>query len=302
MTLDNPTALKAVASNLIARFAPGIYVKLTRQTGRGARETETPEAIASYFQQCITDYFAVLNIPSSDQSDFLRDKTILEYGPGDLPGVAMLLVAMGARKVYCIDRFPLVSLGKKSVAVIEHMAEHLIETQKKRFRQCLVNPAIPKYGFSSDHVEYVVRSDGLSGLSNAIDLVISRAVLEHVNNLEATFNDMANAMRPNSLSIHKVDPRSHGLHRNNPLDFLEYPQWIWSLMYSHKGVPNRWRVNHYRELLHDLPLEILDLHPTVLFSQANVCSIRGKLALPFIQTNQEDLAWQGFWLSCRRKI
>lgn len=301
MTLDIPRALKAVATNLIARYSPEIYVKLTRQTGRGDRETETPEDIAKYFQQCVADYFSLLNIPLADQSAFLQDKTILEYGPGDLPGVAMLLVAKGAQKVYCVDRFPLVCLDEKSVAVIEHMAEHLTQVQQRRFWQCLANPDMPRCGFSKDHVEYVVRPDGLSGLSNAVDLVISRAVLEHVNDLEAIFNDMVNAMRLNSLSLHQVDLRSHGLHRSNPLDFLEHPQWIWNLMYSHKGVPNRWRVNRYRELLHNLPLEILDLHPTVLFNDDDVCSIRGKLAPPFIHTNQEDLAWQGFWLSCRRK-
>jgi hypothetical protein len=108
-------------------------------------------------------------------------------------------------------------------------------------------------------------------------------------------------MRPNSLSVHQVDLKSHGLHRTNPLDFLEYPQWIWNLMFSYKGVPNRWRVDRYRELLSKLPFQVLDMHPTALFSTDDVCSMRGKLAAPFFRTTQEDLAWQGFWLSCRRK-
>ena len=72
MAIDIPRILKAFASNQLAKFAPGAYVKLTRQTGRGNRETETPEAIAGYFQQCIADYFDVLDIPPTNQEDFLR--------------------------------------------------------------------------------------------------------------------------------------------------------------------------------------------------------------------------------------
>src|SRR4029077_4841255 len=98
-------------------------------------------------------------------------------------------------------------------------------------------------------IEYLVRPSGLSGLSGQADLVISRAVLEHVDDLAATFADMASALRPGGIAVHQVDLKSHGLHQRNPLDFLSWPPALWRLMYSHKGVPNRWRVTHYRELL-----------------------------------------------------
>lgn len=301
MTLDLPRIIKAFASDQLARFAPQAYVKVTRQTGRGDRESETPEAIARYFETCVDDYFEILGIPVAGRAEFLRDKVILEYGPGDLPGVAMLLVAKGARKAYCVDRFSMISVDKKSMAVINSLAAQLSETERQRFLACLANPDAPQQGFSADHVEYLVRPDGLSKMDEAVDLVISRAVLEHVNDLEATFTDMLRAMRPGSLSIHQVDLKSHGLHRTNPLDFLEYPQWLWNLMYSHKGVPNRWRVDRYRELLGKLPLEVLDFHPTALFNKADVNNVNSRLAEPFRGISAEDLAWQGFWLSCRKK-
>jgi hypothetical protein len=301
MAQDIPRVLKAFASNQLARLAPQTYVKLTRQTGRGDRNSETPDDIARYFETCVADYFEILGVSAEHQEDFLRDKVILEYGPGDLPGVAMLLVAKGARKVYCVDRFPLVSVGTKSAAVINRLAAVLPDGQKHRFFRCLIDPIAPEQGFATDRVEYLVRPDGLSGMVEEIDLVISRAVLEHVNNLEATFNDMVKAMRPLAFSLHQVDLKSHGLHRVNPLDFLEYPQWLWNIMYSHKGVPNRWRVDRYRDLLAGLPLEVIDLRPTALFNQNDVKSIHARLAAPFHRISLEDLAWQGFWLSCRKK-
>lgn len=301
MALDLPRILKAFASNQLARFAPRAYVKLTRQTGRGDRKSETPAAIARYFEACVDDYFAILGIPASKRQEFLRDKIVLEYGPGDLPGVAMLLVAKGARKAYCVDRFSLVRVDEKSMVVINSLAASLSEVERQRLLACLANPDAPTQGFSADHIEYVVRPDGLSKMDKAVDLVISRAVLEHVNDLEATFADMVKAMRPGSLSLHQVDLKSHGLHRSNPLDFLEYPQWLWNLMYSHKGVPNRWRVDRYRELLGKQPLEVVDFYPTALFNKDDVKDVNGRLAEPFREICAEDLAWQGFWLSCRKK-
>lgn len=301
MALDLPRIFKAFASNQLARFAPQAYVKLTRQTGRGDRDSETPEAIACYFEGCVDDYFRVLRIPPTGVGAFLRDKVILEYGPGDLPGVAMLLVAKGARKAYCVDRFPLVSIDEKSEAVIRRLAARLSGAEQQRFLACMANPDDPRQGFAVEHVEYLVRPNGLSEMNEAVDLVISRAVLEHVNDLEATFADMVGAMRPGSLSLHQVDLKSHGLHRINPLDFLEYPEWLWNLMYSHKGVPNRWRVDRYREILTKLPLDVLDLHPTALFNKEDVTNVTGRLAAPFRKVSRDDLAWQGFWLSCRKR-
>ena len=300
-SLDFRRTIKAFASNQLARIAPRAYVKLTKQTGRGDPDSETPNDIASYFENCLDDYFSILEISAEQQEDFLRDKVILEYGPGDIPGVALLMVAKGARKVYCIDRFPLVKTDEKSLGVINRLASRLPENQKQRFRGCFADPGSPSSGFSSEHIEYLVRPDGLSGIVGQIDLVISRAVLEHVNDLDATFIDMSKAMRPGALSLHQVDLKSHGLHRANPLDFLEYPSWLWSLMYSHKGVPNRWRVDRYRHLLATQPLDLLVLRPTALFNQKDVESISGRLAKPFQGISASDLGWQGFWMFCRKR-
>lgn len=293
--------VKASASNLLARFAPQAYVKLTRQTGRGDRNSETSKDIADYFRQCVDDYFSQLRIPPDQYTAFLEGKTILEYGPGDLPGVGMLLVAMGAHRVYCVDRFPLVNLDPKSLDVIKCLEANLAEEQRQRFLECFLDSNSPCNGFNPERIRYVVSRNGLSEMTNEVDLVISRAVLEHVNDLQATFADMACAMRPGAFALHLVDLKSHGLHRNNPLDFLEYPQWLWNLMYSHKGVPNRWRVNCYKDIMLHLPFKMLGLHPTAQYPMEQVDAIYNKLAQPFRKLPREELRWHGFWLKCQKK-
>ena len=239
--------LKASLTNQIARYAPALYVRLTGQTGRGAEE-ESIDDVGNYFQDCINDYFEKLGVGQAQRAEFLRDKRILEYGPGDIPGVALLMIAHGADRVACVDRFPLASL------------------------------------------------------TNEIDLVISRAVLEHVNDLPATFRDMYAALKPGGIALHLVDLKSHGLHRDNPLDFLSWPAWLWSLMYSAKGVPNRLRINTYREVVAQSGLEVISLVPTVHALLTDIRTVRPSLARPFLDLPDEDLSWLGFWRVCRKPL
>jgi SAM-dependent methyltransferase len=290
-----------VVSNQLARIAPALYVRLTGQTGRGSAAEEAPIDIAGYFRDCVAAYFEHLRVPPADIPAYLDEKVILEYGPGDLPGVAALMVAKGARKVFCVDRFPLVNLSPKNARVVADLLAACTEPERARLRACLANPDDPAAGFAPDRIEYLVRPSGLSGLVSAVDLVVSRAVLEHVDDLDATFEDMIRAMRPGATAIHQVDLRSHGLHKSHRLDFLAWSPSLWKWMYSEKGVPNRWRVDTYRRIVASLPVEVLECTPTALASADEVSGIRALLASPFDSVSDADLTWLGFWLIMRKR-
>lgn len=293
--------VQATLTNQIARFAPSLYVQLTGQTGRGAGEVHLDE-VGEYFETCFEEYFEQLGVSKSEQTDYLHGKRLLEYGPGDVPGVAMLMVAHGADQVQCVDRFPLVRMSPKNIQIVKLMLDRLPQVQGDRAKACFKQTAHPESGFNPRFIDYLVRPSGLSGLSSEVDLVISRAVLEHVNDLPATFRDMYAALKPGGIAIHQVDLKSHGLHRENPLDFLCWPTWLWSLMYSEKGVPNRLRVNAYRDVVAQSGLELLTLKPTLLASPDDVRAVRAELATPFKDLSEEDLSWLGFWLVCRKPI
>jgi SAM-dependent methyltransferase len=293
--------LRAVASNQLARFAPGLYVRLTGQTGRGAAAEETPADIAQYFLECVDAYFENLNIASADVPAFLAGKTLMEYGPGDLPGVAALMVARGASKVYCVDRFPLVNLSPKNARVLGDLIDGVQGLERERLVACLADKNDLRAGFDPHRIEYLIRPGGLSGLRDQVDLVFSRAVLEHVNDLDATFADMALAMRPGATAIHLVDLRSHGLHLSNPLDFLAWSSALWHWMYSEKGVPNRWRLDKYRSVVSTLPFDVLMIEPTQLASAEQVAQIRLFLNERFRCLSDDELRCLGFWLVLRKR-
>ena len=287
--------LKAILTNQYAHWAPRRYVEFAGETGRGSEE-ESAQDIADYFRACFVEYFEQLNVAPDSLGAYLAGSRCLEYGPGDVPGVALLMYAHGAQKIYCVDRFPLLTWSPLNISVLENLLNGLALPLQERARKAFLSEGDPASGLDGSKIEYVVRPNGLSGLINEVDLVYSRAVLEHVNDLEATFKDMDAALVPGGVAIHLADLRSHGLHRKNPLDFLTWPASLWNAMYSYKGVPNRWRVDRYREALGATSL-ILDRIDAIERLPLNlVTEVRPHLAQPFQTVSDDDLAWLRFWL------
>lgn len=296
---DLKRVVRAFSTNQFARIFPRAYVSWTGETGRGSAP-ESVQDVVEYFQRCFSEYFDVLGVPRNDISAYLLGKTLMEYGPGDLPAMALLMYAHGAEKVFCVDRFPLVSMSEKNQEVLRRISSTLPPRERERAEQVFQQAGEPESGLHSDRVQYLVRSNGLSGLRGDADLVFSRAVLEHVNDLHGTFEDMHRALRAGGVAIHQVDLKSHGLHRRNSLDFLTWPTYLWNLMYSQKGVPNRWRVDRYRRWIKECEFDLVQLEPTALASFAEIAEVRPHLAAEFRAVSDEDLAWVGFWMVVKK--
>ncbi|WP_460815062.1 methyltransferase domain-containing protein [Luteimonas pelagia] len=286
---------RAVLTNQVARFTPGLYFRLTRQTGRGAG-VEDPAQIAGYFVRCFDEYMARLEVPPGRAEAFLSGKTVLEYGPGDVLGVALLMYAHGAASVRCVDRFPLERASATNLAVYRSLLERLEPAQRERGSAAFNRHGEPASAFRPDAIRYDVTRDGLAGAREAYDLVVSRAVLEHVDRLEQTIADIAGAMRRDAVAIHKVDLKSHGMDRYHPFDFLTWPEPAYRLMNSHKGNPNRWRVDKYRDLVSRHGLRFRALSDTGRLAPEQIERIRSSLASRFRGIPTDDLAWLGFWM------
>ena len=289
----------AVLSNQLARFAPKLYVNLTHQTGRGETEENALE-IANYFIRCFQDYAEQINLSGAEFSGYLNGKSVLEYGPGDLLGVALLMYAHGAESVTCVDMFPLSSLSAKNIKVYKLILDSLGSVERQRAEGAFKDRGKPESGLRPEAVSYHVTRNGLSGARGVYDLIISRAVLEHVNDLEETMRDIQRGLKAGGISVHQVDLKSHGLDRYVAFDFLTWPSAIYRLMYNHKGFPNRWRVDKYKALAARAGLEIKKLRPTDQLSQEKVQCVYPKVAHEFRDLSLEDLSWLGFWMTLER--
>lgn len=297
---DLVLAAKAVLSNQVARFAPSLYVRLTAQTGRGKADTD-PAAVADYYRQCFADYGSQLGLAESARHRFFAGKRVLEYGPGDVLGVALLCYAYGAAQVDCVDRFPLQRISPTNVAIYRRLLDSLPGNIRARAARAFRDPDDPAKGFDPGAINYRVTRDGLVGTTSRYDLVLSRAVLEHVNRLDRTFTDIARALVPDGISIHLVDLKSHGLDRYRAFDFLTWPEWLYRLMYSAKGFPNRWRADSYVRYATEAGLEVVRITPTGCLVEADLAPIRPHLAEALRATPSDQLGWLGFWLILRRR-
>lgn len=292
---DIKRIVKAALTNLLACISPSTYVRITGETGRGVGE-ETADDVIQYFIGCFYAYFEKLGIDADDIEAYLAGKLVLEYGPGDVPVIALLMIAYGADSVVCVDRFPLITLKPKNIEIVQGVLSTLSMGKRKRVDECFSKYGDYSSGLMPCKVRYVVDADGLSGLDSEVDLIYSRAVLEHVNNLESTFQDMKQAMRDDGTAVHLVDLKSHGLHREHPLDFLVWPAWLWHIMYGCKGFPNRWRVDEYRRILKERKFDVRLMEPSLLIDRKELDAVRPYLASQFREVNDDDLSWLGFWV------
>ncbi len=285
--------VRASLTNLVAAFP--FYWRFGDRSGRSAG-THAPAAAAAYFRQCVDDYCAQLAVAPS----FFAEKRVLEYGPGDTLGVALVLYAFGAAKVDCIDRFPIQRVTPKNAAIYRAVLDGLDGEPRRRAEHAFVEPGNPLSGFDASKIEYRVTRHGLSGRRAAYDVVLSRSVLALVSHLDETIADIAAALKPGGVSIHKVDLSSHGLDRDRPLDFLTWPEHSYQLMYSRKGRPNRWRVDRYQALVRAAGLRMRKLAPTGKVSDEEVAFIRPRLDRAFRDVPAELLSWLGFWMILER--
>jgi hypothetical protein len=287
--------MRASFTNLLARFP--LYVRLGNRSGRGAVDEE-PRNVADYFRRCVDEYCAELGVDRS----FFAGKRVLEYGPGDCLGVALVLYAYGAASVHCVDHFPVYRAGPRAVAVYRAILDSLDAEARARAERAFVESGNPATGLAPSAVEYRVRPHGLSGRRGEYDVVLSRSVLALVDRVDATLADVAGALAPGGLSIHKVDLSSHGLDRDRPLDFLTWPEPLYRLMYSHKGRPNRLRVDRYQALAKASGLAIRKLAPTGRVSEADALFIRAHVDGAFRDVPLEQLSWLGFWIVLERAL
>ena len=287
--------LRALSSNQLARLFPSLYLRLNKETGRG-NELKNPEQISDYFFGCFKDYLNHLGNNINYANDYLKGKHVLEYGPGNILGIALLFYAYGAQQVHCVDRFPFEVFSKENLKVYHMIINSLKENERIRACSAFKKYGEPQSGFDPKKIKYFVTKNGLIGENNRYDLIISRAVLEHVSDLDKTFYDFSKALKKGGVSIHQVDLRSHNLDRYKDFDFLTLSPFVYRLMYSHKGFPNRWRIDQYKELADKFSLKYPKFESTGKLDPEKIKIIHSKLAKPFRALNQDDISWLGFWM------
>jgi Methyltransferase domain len=161
-----------------------------------------------------------------------RDRVVLELGPGNALGVPLVARLRGARACEAYDAFDIVS-------------------RDRAYLDAIYQPIARSEGGSSALVDSCIMHTSHASLvrgGRRFDRVVSRAVLEHVKDLERLFDALGHVVTRDVVAVHEVDLRSHGIEHDHPLDFLTVSGPLWRAMTSHTDAPNRVRAPAYLTL------------------------------------------------------
>ncbi|HZE73313.1 MAG TPA: methyltransferase domain-containing protein [Pyrinomonadaceae bacterium] len=304
--------------------------RLRRQINSGNIETvhgsthtrKSTEESLRYINSQFEDYLNYSGLSAQQ----LAGKTILELGFGDNLGVALKFIAAGAKRVVCLDRFYSARDTAHQVEIYSALRQMLSEDEKARFDSAIkigseieLHGAVQCiYGTSLEQVaDETVRNQ------QKFDLIISRAVLEEIYEPDSTFSAMNRLLASGGYLLHKIDLSDYGIFRDrgmHPLTFLTIPDWIYRLMASDAGIPNRRRIGYYQRRMAELGYDAkffvtsvlgtgpLEPHKQALesnidYSQATldlISQVRPQLSRKFRHLNDEELLIDGIFMVARR--
>jgi SAM-dependent methyltransferase len=228
------------------------------------------EQSLDYINRVFDDYLQCSNL--SEES--LPGMRILEVGPGDNLGVALKLVAAGADELVSIDKFFSLREPAKERRIYLALRDTLPSAHKARFDDAV--DLADGIRFNPNKLRYVYGhgiEEAESILGNKLfDAIVSRAVLEEVEDLDAVFSMFDRLLRPGGLQIHRIDFRDYGMfsrHGHHPLEFLTIPSLIYRYASKYPR-PNRLLVDYYRR-----KMEQLHYDSTLLVTR--VCGVEQEL-------------------------
>lgn len=277
------TAIDRVYESTLARRTPGLFAwRIRRRRGRGVR----PEDAAKYARAVADDYEAVALAAGvvATRDALWRGRRVLELGPGDTRSIGLIARARGAERYVAVDAYD-------------------IESRDEEKNRAIYERVVEREGLPGDAWRELLAGTTVSasfadacGDGRRIDLVLSRAVLEHVSDLAGLFAALAPVLADDAILIHKVDLRSHGMHLDNELDFLLFPESVYGRMADHLDLPNRVRASAYLALGRGDGLRVVHASATHRTSLDTVRALRPHLPPAFAELPEGELRVLGLWL------
>jgi SAM-dependent methyltransferase len=153
----------------------------------------------------------------------LRDRTVVELGPGNSLLTGLYAQSFGAARTWLIDAERLASQDPRVFAQAEQMLSE--------FNLSIPGVAnAPSVAVALERLNAIYLTEGLESLKTIpdgeVDLLFSQAVLEHVRlaDFAKIAKEMRRVLKPNGVASHVVDFRDH---LQNGLNNLRFSERIW---------------------------------------------------------------------------
>lgn len=221
---------------------------------------------------------------------------VLELGPGDALFTAVIARSLGASKVWLVDQGSHAAMDMRPYAqLIDYLKQQGLSPDLEKMPQTMMEL------LKECAADYL--TDGVHALAriptNSVDYCFSNAVLEHVPKADFVLlvAELCRVMKPDGVSIHRVDLRDHLGGRLNNLRFSQ-ATWEGDLFRKSGFYTNRIRFN---EMIAVFEQAGFDCRLKRVIRWNALPTPRAKLDEAFRHLPDEDLFVSGFDVMLHRK-
>jgi len=218
------------------------------KTPKPFHSTEFLRAI-EYDIYVVTKWLEVLNEYVNDKN-YVKDKQILELGPGEDLGIGLYLLYQGIKKYNALDVFNLIK--QTPVNFYSELFTYLKNNFKANDKSIAYLEEQYELFFENElgNLNYICdKSFDISRFKN-IDIVFSQAAFEHFDNIETMISQLSAVVKPGGVLVAQVDLTTHTrwIKSFDPLNIYRFSDFIYNI-FKFKGSPNRVRPYQYKEVL-----------------------------------------------------
>ncbi len=266
--------------------------------------TPKPYGIDDY-DKCVTYDLEVVDtwidvLTSYDKNlneNDLKDKRVLELGPGSDLGVGLYLLSKKVKEYIAVDvnnlmqdvpqqfynHFFTTLKNHRSTQDIDFLKEELDKTQQGK----------------NDKLDYIVNKnfDIVKALdSRQVDYIFSQAAFEHFDNIDQTIKDMSAVSKPGTILTAAVDLKTHSrwIRDKDPNNIYRYAKWVYRL-FTTSGSPNRVRPYEYKKVLEDNGWKNVVIKPRKTLTDDQLESVKKHFYKDFLD-DKNQMSYLGIWL------
>jgi len=258
-------------------------------------------------------------------------KNIAELGPGDSIGIGLCGLITGAEKYYAFDIMQygsnknnlkifdeLVHMFKNNVPIPnnidfpalkpflddysfpgEILSNDYLEKKMSSKRLGSIRESIQnKYNEENRHIIYKAPWDSNKIIQKkSVDIIISQAVLEHIDDLKNTYSNFSLWLKDNGIMSHQIDFKCHGF-ANKWNGHWAYSDFEWKLIRGKR----KWLINRKPLSNH---VRLLDENNFTIIHSINIQGKNGiqrdRLSKSNSYLSNEDLNTCGSYILSRKK-
>ncbi len=218
---------------------------------------------------------------------------IAELGPGDSLGVGLAALISGANKYYALDVLRYAD-NKRNIEILDELAELFKEREKipdeaefPRVKPNLKSYEFPTHILTDERLDKALNASRIASIrkallnpncrtdsniqisyfapwydsqimkENAVDMIYSQAVLEHVDDIVSTYHNLCRWLKPGGLMSHTIDFKCHG-NAKQWNGHWGYSDVLWNLIKGKRAyLINRFPYSTHLELMSRFGFEVV---------------------------------------------